>query len=690
MYRFMQKNKKKLLAVFAAFLMIVFILPAGLDQFGGGGRDPVLAKLGDEEIHASEFQQAEQEWRMLSELRAGGPRSQFGAQLPFAYRLGWDPATSEMDLFTQGAPPLPVRAITGNPRLYLLLQREAQRMGIAISDDRANEVLVNELAGAIPPDKQSADRLRRAIANFLAVQVAFDRGSSVIKVSDPAVQHELARRTQNVTVNVSSFPAAEYAEKVPAPTTQQLQAHFQKYKDVSPVVDPKENPFGFGYRYPNRATLQYISVPRENVRKMVEASRTDYEWEVEASKYYLQNQSQFPTTQGSQPATGPATTQSTTTASAQSTTQAKGPTTRPFEEVRDDAKARIVVPEVERRAAEIQSRIAAIMAADYQAFRSAVPEPSAGSTQPTKAAPNSSQGVPYNSYEYLQRLAQTIQRDFNVLPTVAAYDDQLRTQEELAALPLIGAAMADETNQPFAQYITTAAQPFLPEDQRDSSGALPLLAPSRPLRDPANNAYIVRLTAADPAHAPATLAEVEEAVRADVIAAAAFEQARSDAAKLLEQAKQTGLRQAAQSGQRNVLTVGPFPFDIRGKLPGLELENDDSTARFAEGAFDLLATPAPREGAKPVGLIELPNEGKVYVAELADVHQRPQMAMFGGDTPGKEIERGLLQELRRVFEMHWFNFEDIKQRLNYVATEAARDEREPQAPRTPLPRPLPM
>ena len=170
MYRFIQRNNKKLLAVFAAFLMVVFILPAGIDQFGGGS-DPVLATIGDEDVHASELQAAEREWRMLSELRAGGPRTQFGGQLPFAFRLGWN-EMSELELM-QGLPPVPVRAISANPRLFLLLQHEAQRLGIAVSDDRVNDVMVNELAGAIPSDRQAVELLRRAVRNFLAVQTAY-------------------------------------------------------------------------------------------------------------------------------------------------------------------------------------------------------------------------------------------------------------------------------------------------------------------------------------------------------------------------------------------------------------------------------------------------------------------------------------------------------------------------------------
>ena len=146
----------------------------------------------------------------------------------------------------------------------------------------------------------------------------------------------------------------------------------------------------------------------------------------------------------------------------------------------------------------------------------------------------------------------------------------------------------------------------------------------------------------------------------------------------------------AQSAQKNVLTVGPFPSDIRGKLPGLELKDEASTSVFAAGAFDLLSTPAPRQGAQPVGLIEVAKEGKVFVAELANVQPRQQMSRSGA-SPAADIERGMHSELERGFEMHWYNFENVKERLNYAATESGRREEGQQpTPNTPLPRPLPL
>src|SRR5829696_8062899 len=213
MYTFIKKNQKKFLAVFAAFLMVAFIADIGFRRNAGTQGNPVLGKIGDEALHAAEFRDAEQEWKILTELRsAQGGGGRFGA-IPLAYRLG----------------PFAVGEIQQHPRLFLLLQREAQRMGIGVNPDRVNDVMVNDVQGPLPTDKASTERIRRAIASLLLVEGAFERAASVVKVSEPAVKHELAQRSQNLTVNAVEFPAAAYAEKLPAPTPQQIEAQFQKF-----------------------------------------------------------------------------------------------------------------------------------------------------------------------------------------------------------------------------------------------------------------------------------------------------------------------------------------------------------------------------------------------------------------------------------------------------------------------------
>ena len=136
-------------------------------------------------------------------------------------------------------------------------------MGVSVSADRVNDVMINDLdQSRLPTDRATRERVHRAIENLLLVETAFQRAASTVKVSDPAIRHELALRGQNITVNMVEFNAAAHAEKVAAPTTQQAQAQFEKFAKVDPKAQSNDNPFGFGYRYPNRVKLQYISIPR--------------------------------------------------------------------------------------------------------------------------------------------------------------------------------------------------------------------------------------------------------------------------------------------------------------------------------------------------------------------------------------------------------------------------------------------
>ena len=117
-----------------------------------------------------------------------------------------------------------------------------------------------------------------------------------------------------------------------------------------------------------------------------------------------------------------------------------------------------------------------------------------------------------------------------------------------------------------------------------------------------------------------------------------------------------------------------------------------------DATIDMLALLNKRFGPRGVGeLVELQKEGKVYVVELVNVERRPeidpQMAMFGGGggNSRSDIERELTMGLHQYFQTLWFNFDDAKKRLGYASAEPAREEKESSnAPRAPLPSPLPM
>src|SRR5687767_12946165 len=209
MYRFIQKHGKKLLAVFSAFLMVSFAA-SGMLTPGGGGRNPVVGRIGDgEKIRGQDVFVARQQWQLLSRVTDRNGR-------PLSGMLG----------------PEIEAAMSKNPVLFLLLQKEAEQLGVTVSDDALQSMIANN-PSLITTDPDRNEQIAQAVRSLLLVIQSAQRAGSVIKVTDPMVKHELAELGQSITLNLVDFTTAKYIDQARAkePTAEELKAHFQKYAD---------------------------------------------------------------------------------------------------------------------------------------------------------------------------------------------------------------------------------------------------------------------------------------------------------------------------------------------------------------------------------------------------------------------------------------------------------------------------
>jgi hypothetical protein len=467
---------------------------------------------------------------------------------------------------------------------------------------------------------------------------------------------------QQISTDLVEFSASDFANRVPNPTTQQLQEQFNKFADDAPGSTSASDPFGFGYRYPNRVKLQYLAVPRDEVKKYVKAKKDDYQWLVDAQRYYLEHESQFQAA----PATKPATTRASTQASTGPSTRAVAstqPTTKPFAEVRDEALQAVVDPQVDALQADIINRIKTRTTQDWMAYHNAVGSTTSPTTSTaaaaSKPAPMTAYGVPFDSYEYLQKLAADIQKQTGVLPTVASIADTFKSDKELEAMGGIGQSVQEYI--PFSVYATRLAEPFMTSGQR-SDRAIALWQPSPVLRDDHDNDYIFRLTAADPSHRPASLNEVNAAVEADWKKAQAYELAKAQAKQVMESAAKSNLSNAAIGAGKMIATTGMFANRPTADIPNFQLD-PSAKPSFLEQAFNLL-TVANQKNPHPTSLIELPPSGKVLIAQLDDVKpawRNDEMMAMAGDVFTQQIVRDMVVDLYN----HWFDYDDLANRLNY-------------------------
>lgn len=644
MTNFFRRNQKKLLAIFAAGLMVVFILPGTCGQNAGRRIDPVVAYAGDEKIYASEIGNLRADWEFLKRIPTLAPRVavMFGRSpfqsLPFTYRLG-----------------VLATIIDQHPELFFLMHKEAQKEGIKVAPERVDTVLRGELNISPNISADDSERLRRALTHFLAVESLVERVTSNVKISEPVVTRQLADRAQEVSLNLVEFTADSFKSATTAPTEEDLQAHFRKYADVAPGT-PSTQPSAlpFGYRYPNRVKLQYLTLDAKQVKEAVRKSKSSYDWEVAAQRYYQSHLKDFPVTQ-------PVTTQATQPATASATR----PTTRPFSDVREQVMERVMEPDVAALTDKIRTALSQRLNSDFAKYEAQ--HPTIGPSSAPATAPASTQATGFASFGYLEQLAADIQKEFGVLPAVTSKADQWLTADDLSNLPGIGSARKTTGRETLANYILQASEAFMPiPTKADPAARLSLFEPSQPLEDLDGNLYFFRLTDAQAAHPPQSLAEVRQQVESDVRNGRAYAKALEEAKKVLEAAKTSGLDPAAATVGRNVIATGSIDrFGGFGlgptTIPNYPTE-PAGRQEIVEQAYKLLSEATP-ESRHPRAIIELPQEKKVLVAELRDVTSRLQADRAYATRLGvaRQMEFTQAQDLAAEY----FTPDAVKARLGY-------------------------
>jgi hypothetical protein len=673
MLSWLRKNQKKILAFFVVFLMIAFLADFRTGQGQGPDLDATIGKVGDQPLTQADYEDAR---RQLSVLTAGGRG--FGPLHWTLHEKILGAVQSSLGfLGTQFVERMAIQQTfqiaEGIDDLhYALLLREARRMNVHVPSDRVEDVLrtmeQNGLLAGYP--QYNRDAMTYSLSNWLTILNAFDRVASIPKVSAPAATHAIAASQQRITLNLVEFPAQRFRDSVAAPTAEQLQQHFTAYKDRN----PQDSETGIGYRYPNRVKLSYVMVPIEKIKPTV----TDEE----IYEYYAANQKDFP---ASQPATLPATTAATAPAATQqaSTTPSTQPAYRDWREpqVKDEIRAKLA----SERAEKLTKQIEQTMRNDFAAYRNALRQ-GAATTGPSGA---SSLGVPYASQEYLDRLQIKIQKSRDargVLPETTTFATQFMDREFLAALKGIGDATVADTAVPFPTYVFQAAEPlFLNPPAQPGDRELALLQPSAILRDAANNRYIFRITEVDPAHAPASLAEVETKAREDWIRLQAYEKAKAAAEKFLAEAKSKGLQGAANAAG-NLPLVNSGSFSVSAQPENPKITDEKARAAFIEGGFSLLHERLRTNQQHPVGLIDLPRIATVYVAQLDDAQPATRTPIF--ELMVYDTQRRLEARQADSLIATWFSPTAIESRLDYkqdgADSSSRREAPAPRRPRNPL------
>ena len=674
MHNFFRKNSKKLLAVMGIFLMVSFAATARTPS--AGQRTAVaIGSFGSTKIFNSDVDTARQDLRILLQSLVVQPNG----------TGDWQPMLSA----TQ---PI-IAAMLQDPKLFVLLQKEAEQMGIVVGDEPIDEqmsrlfrvnIAVQVPDGPVRPlhalaetgQEDLAQAVQAAGRRFFSVLLASNQAVDMMKISAPLREYYLAQDHQQLQVRTVVFAARNELSHVPKPTTQQLQEQFNRFADVpSTGSSSSVSPFGVGYQIPEQYKLETLSIPHATVVAAVKKSKSDYDWDVAAHYYYDKHLADFPATQPTASSL-PSMVAAPTTAVASTNAS----TTKPFEVVQADVMAAVMKPQIDALADKAQHEIAATLAADATTYH-APPDPTiteqthagtAPTNSPTyvrterpRAIPDSSTQISsthdattqstatslntgFDTLEYFPALAAKIQQDTGILPVVEQLNKPISI-DEAAALPGIGSSHSADGMLAFREALSD-----------------PMLTPFQPsvsLTDDAGSIYFFRVRQRIAAHRPASMDAIASTVLADWQLSQAFDLARAAADKLSTAARTDGLIAAAHAA--NLEIDYPPAFALSGRagrepIKGVPLSGD-ALEHFRQRCQSLLTAAAQHQ--PPVTTIESPLDAKILVAELSGVvpdwhaGQRQQIE--------SEVSLELRNEFSRPLQSEWFTLADVEKRLGY-------------------------
>jgi hypothetical protein len=157
---------------------------------------------------------------------------------------------------------------------YALLLKEAQNRGVKASEGDVSELLAAmrldsaAIRGQLPRGYREK-HLREAIQRWLTVLRSFFASFESAPPSEPQLQHLYRNLSEELDLEIARVDAAALAAKAPEPSDEEIARHFEQYRTATPGVMSSIESFGFGYRQPDRASINYMLVKREPLARVI-------------------------------------------------------------------------------------------------------------------------------------------------------------------------------------------------------------------------------------------------------------------------------------------------------------------------------------------------------------------------------------------------------------------------------------
>lgn len=388
--KWFRKNNTKVMAIVVIVLMVGFIGGSSLSMLlrGDGGADETIASYGKKgkitprdrneargEIEILQAMAAPQMlysvWQgrqnmgalLLSELLFSGDRASaaaVGEAKQAIQRYGYRISDRQLkDMYEQRTVPADI--------YWILLREEAQAAGFYVGPETVGQQIGPALSQLfnVPYTELMKSMVSRFGVQEKVILSTFGRLLAVLQYAEAAcstenlttsqIKHMAQAQGEMLNADVVQLKASYFVDKTATPSETELTEQFGKYKDIFPGAASAANPYGFGYKLPDRVQLDYIAVKLEDIKAKVK-SPTDEE----AERYYRENRAQLFTRDVQTDPNDP---------------NSWEPQVRPYAEVADEIAEQLMREKINRRAEEILLEVSTQANTDLEVATSGQKEP---------------------------------------------------------------------------------------------------------------------------------------------------------------------------------------------------------------------------------------------------------------------------------------------------------------------------
>ncbi|UCD50386.1 MAG: hypothetical protein JSW27_23025, partial [Phycisphaerales bacterium] len=313
--KWFRKNNTKVMAVVVIVLMVGFVGGTALTQLlrGSGGMNKAVAYYGPKKhkITYTDRTMAQQELEIIRALGAGqilqyqDLRGVLLGELLFSESSGSAGLINGLRQHIQQN-----RYYVSDKQLtamydrtvptdiyWILLRDEAWDAGFHVRSEDVGQMLGRIIPqlyeGATYPQIMQSlvnryglpeKDILEAFGKLWAVLQYAEAVCSTESVTNSEIRHLANYENQTLNAECVQLKAAYFVDKSTTASDEEMTAQFEKYKAFPPGEPDDTNPYGFGYKLPNRVQIEYIVVDLNDVAATASRPTAD-----EAETYYQNN-----------------------------------------------------------------------------------------------------------------------------------------------------------------------------------------------------------------------------------------------------------------------------------------------------------------------------------------------------------------------------------------------------------------